>query len=58
MGTIAKSEGTREGQLEVLADHSTEGQDGVDAGLVLWSTEAFTRTESPISFDGAAHPGR
>jgi hypothetical protein len=25
-GTIAKSEGTREGQLEVLADHSTDGQ--------------------------------
>ena len=25
-GTRAKSEGTREGQLEVLADHSTDGQ--------------------------------
>ncbi len=25
-GTIAKSEGTREGQLAVLADHSTDVQ--------------------------------
>jgi hypothetical protein len=25
-GTIAKSEGTRDGQLAVLADHSTDGQ--------------------------------
>ena len=25
-GTIANSEGTREGQLAVLADHSTDGQ--------------------------------
>jgi hypothetical protein len=28
-GTRAKSEGSREGQLEVLADHSTDGQGSV-----------------------------